>query len=107
MESSVWAKVSNGMASSYTKAEFRPLSAMYLFKLSYISLHKKTIELVKIASLGGTLIFKIASKSLGWTRSFRSADLLLSASSSPGPLCFSKINSFVESDTRCMEQRVE
>jgi len=45
MESTAWDKVSNGMASSYTKAEFRPLSAMYLFKLSYISLHMKTIEL--------------------------------------------------------------
>lgn len=51
MESSAWAKVSNGMASNYTKAEFTPLRTMYLFKLSYISLHMKTIELVKIASL--------------------------------------------------------
>lgn len=51
MESTAWAKVSNGMASNYMKAEFTPLRTMYLFKLSYISLHMKTIELVKIASL--------------------------------------------------------
>lgn len=51
MESTAWAKVSNGTASNYTKAEFTPLRTMYLFKLSYISLHMKTIELVKIASL--------------------------------------------------------
>lgn len=57
MESSIWAKVSNGMASSYTETEFGPLSATYLFKLSYISLHMKTIELMKIASLGGGGLF--------------------------------------------------
>lgn len=53
MESTAWAKVSNGMASNYTKAEIAPLSSVHLFKLSYISLHMKTIELVKTASLGG------------------------------------------------------
>lgn len=53
MESAAWAKVPNGTASSYTGTEFGPLSATYLFKLSYISLHMKTIELMKIASLRG------------------------------------------------------
>lgn len=70
MESTAWAKVSNGMASNYTKAEFTPLRTMYLFKLSYISLHMKTIELVKIASLEGgkkkkKIIFQIFFQVIG------------------------------------------
>lgn len=68
MESSAWAEVSNGTASNYTKAEFAPLSAMYLFELSYISLHVKTTELVKIASLGWgvvQIIFQICFQVIG------------------------------------------
>lgn len=68
MESNAWAKVSNGVASNYTKAEFAPLSATYLFKLSYISLHVKTIELMKIASLRGGkkgIIFQICFQVIG------------------------------------------
>lgn len=64
-----WAKVSNGMASNYTAAEFGPLSTMYLFKLSYISLHMKTVELMKIAGLveGGKkkIIFQIRFQVIG------------------------------------------
>lgn len=62
-----WAKVSNGMASNYTTAEFGPLSAIYLFKLLYISLHMKTVELVKIASLveEKKIIFQIYFQVIG------------------------------------------